>query len=118
MLTNTGKKSLSKRSFHHLETSLKGHVQTLTFTRPKMHNAMSMQMGEELIQGILASERDPDIRALVITGQGPSFSSGRDLKASKSHSKEEAQAYMQMVNDSVMAVKNATKPVIAGVLLT
>ncbi|HEX9542639.1 MAG TPA: enoyl-CoA hydratase/isomerase family protein [Streptosporangiaceae bacterium] len=55
------------------------HVGTLTLARPAKHNAQNPQMWQELAD--LGSELLPDrtLRCLVVTGEGPSFSSGIDL---------------------------------------
>jgi len=54
-------------------------VLTLTLNRPEIHNAF----GDTLIAGLAtvlqSANDDPDIRVIVITGAGKSFSAGADL---------------------------------------
>lgn len=52
----------------------------LWLNRPEAHNAMSEQMLLEVPQAVAELEADPDVRAVVLTGQGPTFCAGGDLK--------------------------------------
>jgi len=56
-----------------------GYVGTLTLARPEKHNAQNPLMWRELAGlGAVLSD-DQDLRCLVVTGEGPSFSAGIDL---------------------------------------
>jgi methylglutaconyl-CoA hydratase len=55
-------------------------VAYLTLARPEAHNAMNGMMYDEAREAVRSCETDPAIRALVLTGKGPSFCSGGDLK--------------------------------------
>ncbi len=54
-------------------------VATLTLQRPKIHNAFDDVLIATLIDALRELEEDPDVRVLVLTGSGPSFSAGADL---------------------------------------
>src|SRR5712692_10061094 len=58
-----------------------GHVGWLRLNRPQKLNAMAAKMWEEM--RILGQElrNDPEVRALVVIGEGPSFSAGIDTSA-------------------------------------
>ncbi len=55
-------------------------VATLTLNRPEVYNALSAELLRELLAALRAAERDPAVRAVVITGVGKAFSSGQDLR--------------------------------------
>lgn len=59
---------------------IQDRVATITLNRPDNLNALSISLLENLRDAI-ASLRDKDVRALVITGSGRGFSSGADLGA-------------------------------------
>jgi enoyl-CoA hydratase/carnithine racemase len=62
-----------------LVVSRDGHVAVLTIDRPEKRNAMTAGMWAAL-PGVLASlAGDPAVRALVVTGAGPSFCAGADI---------------------------------------
>ncbi|HEX8969458.1 MAG TPA: enoyl-CoA hydratase-related protein [Chloroflexota bacterium] len=60
-------------------TDLHAGVQTITLNQPDKVNALSGAMLETLSSVVRAAERDPSIRAVVLTGAGRGFSSGADL---------------------------------------
>jgi enoyl-CoA hydratase/carnithine racemase len=55
------------------------HVGTLTLARPEKLNAQNPMMWDELADLGLALREDDDLRCLVVTGEGTSFSSGIDI---------------------------------------
>jgi methylglutaconyl-CoA hydratase len=55
-------------------------VATITLDSPHNRNALSRQMLAELDQHLTAALDDPDVRVIVLTGAGPVFCSGADLK--------------------------------------
>ena len=56
------------------------HVALITLNRPERLNAINQTMLSELQTACDVIERDNDIRAVVLTGAGRTFSSGFDLK--------------------------------------
>ncbi|TFV65308.1 UNVERIFIED_ORG: enoyl-CoA hydratase/isomerase family protein [Bacillus sp. AZ43] len=63
----------------HIAVARDGHVAVLTIDRPEKRNAMTAGMWAAL-PGVLAPlAADPEVRALVVTGAGPSFCAGADI---------------------------------------
>ena len=57
-----------------------GAVVTLTLNRPDKLNAIDSPMLDALEKSLAEIERDPEIRAVVLTGAGRAFSAGADIK--------------------------------------
>ncbi|MHB1127954.1 MAG: enoyl-CoA hydratase/isomerase family protein [Bacillota bacterium] len=57
-----------------------GGVLTLTLNRPEKHNAVSMQLHNELSQVFHDVKEDKEAKVLVITGAGKAFCAGGDLE--------------------------------------
>jgi trans-feruloyl-CoA hydratase/vanillin synthase len=55
-------------------------VTTITLNRPEKRNALSPQLHREMHDLLTRVEGDDDTRVVVLTGAGPSFSAGQDLK--------------------------------------
>ncbi len=55
-------------------------VATITLDSPHNRNALSRQLLGELDHHVQAALADPDVRVIVLTGAGPVFCSGADLK--------------------------------------
>lgn len=58
----------------------KGHVAVLRLNRPDRMNAISVEMLTALGLRLTEYDRDSDVRAIVLTGEGRGFCSGLDLK--------------------------------------
>ena len=57
-----------------------GHVLVLTLNAPERMNTISPEMLDELTQAMLDGDRDPDVRAIVLTGAGRAFCAGLDIR--------------------------------------
>ena len=60
--------------------SLDDHVATITINRPEVRNALNRAAYRELEEAFAEAQRDPEVRAVVLTGADPSFCSGDDVK--------------------------------------
>ena len=57
----------------------RGSVAWVTLNRPKQYNAYNIAMRDGLYEALWAVHHDPEVRAMVLTGAGPAFSTGGDL---------------------------------------
>lgn len=60
---------------------VRDHVATLTLNAPERMNTISGPMLDAISAHLLAADRDPDVRCIVITGAGRAFCAGLDLSA-------------------------------------
>src|SRR5689334_23256129 len=65
--------------YRFIELAQAGSVATLTLARPELHNAFNAEMVAELRACLSALASDAAVRAVVLTGAGPSFCAGADL---------------------------------------
>lgn len=63
-----------------LVTQTRGHLRVLTLDRPERRNALSTELQADLVEELLGCAEDPAVRAIVLTGNGPAFCAGFDLK--------------------------------------
>lgn len=61
-----------------------GHVATITFNRPERMNTITSGMLKELSERLIAADRDPAIRVILITGEGRAWCAGLDVGAAAS----------------------------------
>ena len=66
-------------SFSTLLFEKKGAVAHISLNRPHALNAYNIQMRDDFSEALAATEDDPDVRAVLITGQGRAFCAGADL---------------------------------------
>ena len=60
------------------------HIATLTFNRPDQMNTISGPMLFELSKRLIEADRDPEVRVIVLTGNGRAFCAGLDIAAQSS----------------------------------
>jgi 2-(1,2-epoxy-1,2-dihydrophenyl)acetyl-CoA isomerase len=60
--------------------SLDGHVARLELNRPEASNGISIALLEALHRAVLACQGEARIRAVLLTGRGPNFCAGGDVK--------------------------------------
>jgi methylglutaconyl-CoA hydratase len=58
----------------------RGRAAWITLASPENRNALSTPLVTELRDHLRAATDDPDVRAIVLTGSGPAFCAGADLK--------------------------------------
>jgi 2-(1,2-epoxy-1,2-dihydrophenyl)acetyl-CoA isomerase len=63
-----------------LLAELEGGVLTLTLNRPQARNAMSDDMNQALARQLAWAELTREVRCVVLTGAGPGFCAGGDVK--------------------------------------
>ena len=61
--------------------ALDGHVATLTLNRPDQRNAVSPELTSAMDAAMRRFEQDDDAWVALLTGAGPNFCAGADLKA-------------------------------------
>jgi methylglutaconyl-CoA hydratase len=85
----------------------------ITLNRPENRNALSAILVNELYAHLLAANENPEVRSIVITGTGPAFCAGADLKSPPGQLVDGAQAvtYPEVLN----TILESPKPVIAAV---
>lgn len=66
--------------FEIIETELIGPVGLIRLNRPEALNALNSQVMHELAEALEGFDRDPKVRAAVITGDERAFAAGADIK--------------------------------------
>ncbi|KAF4669405.1 hypothetical protein FOL47_002565 [Perkinsus chesapeaki] len=87
------------------------NVYNLAFNRPDVRNAITIEMMKDYLAALPKSE----CRAVILSGEGKSFCSGRDLKASRSFTADYATQYLMAMKEGVKAVLGLPMPVIGAV---
>ena len=65
----------------HVSYELKERIARVRLTRPEARNALSNQIVDRLLMAVAEIQRDRKVRAAVLSGEGPIFCAGGDLKA-------------------------------------
>ena len=75
------KYSPSPKSYKTLLYSKKGFSATITLNRPQVHNALNLEMLQELGDALQTAQWDDEVAVIVLTGAGTkAFCTGADIK--------------------------------------
>jgi enoyl-CoA hydratase len=91
-------------------------VGMITLNRPERHNALDDEGIEELAHAFDEAFADPNVRALLIRGNGKSFCSGRDVAVLGHRQADESDFHFVRRSQSLrLKLLDSLKPVVAAV---
>ena len=90
-------------------------VAALVFNRPEVANALSSQMGREILEAWGQINAREDLRCVVLRGEGKHFQAGADLKERNGMSDEAWAAQHRVFEAMARAQLSVPVPVIAAV---
>ena len=103
-------------AFDNLQLERDGAVACLTINRPAVLNALNIRTLDELDRAFLELGRDPDVRAVVLTGAGQkAFVAGADINELATLTPMGARDHARMGQRVFDTVEQIGKPVIAAV---
>jgi enoyl-CoA hydratase/carnithine racemase len=105
-----------------LKYEQRGHVVTLTMSQPEQRNPLTGNTAvAELLAAVDRISADASVRAVILTGEGPAFSAGGDIRKMKEQSFGDADGmrirddYRNGIQRVPLALFNLEVPVIAAV---
>lgn len=96
-------------------------IATITLNRPDKLNAYTTELGDEFCRAFRAFERDPQVRAIVMTGAGRAFCAGVDLEHLAAHAKGQNVSKGPRLGEEdflrklPLEMRAASKPVLAAI---
>ncbi|HYM81611.1 MAG TPA: enoyl-CoA hydratase-related protein [Candidatus Limnocylindria bacterium] len=101
-----------------IEIERDGPIARLWLNRPEQHNALSPELGAELVTALHGLAHEDRVRVVVLGGRGPSFCAGADIaamKASTTMTFDENLAEAEKLAGMFAALADLPKPVVARV---
>jgi enoyl-CoA hydratase/carnithine racemase len=101
-----------------LKSTNQGQTLILTLSDPVLRNAMGPAMYAAGIEALNVAETNPDIRSVVITGEGAHFCAGSDVQRLKANREQPADVQAQIIeslHNWMEAIRTFPKPIIAAV---
>lgn len=90
-----------------------GHVARVVLARPEARNALNLPMCQALSAAFHEIDRDPDIRVVLVEGEGPVFCAGADLKERKGRDAAWIRQRRLASFSAYSTIERCTRPVIA-----
>ena len=101
--------------FENLKYELKDGIAYITVNRPKALNALSKEVLDELFQAFTAADEDPEVGAVILTGEGRAFVAGADISQMVNLSGIDGQEMMKQGAKVMNHIEEIGKPVIGAI---
>lgn len=101
-----------------LKSTSEGQTLILTLSNPQFKNALSPEIYAAGIEALNAAENNPDIRSVVITGEGSVFCAGGNLQRLQANRHESPEVQAQSIeglHNWIDSIRTYPKPVITAV---
>ncbi|MEO8802139.1 MAG: enoyl-CoA hydratase-related protein [Rudaea sp.] len=101
-----------------LEITVDRHIARIALNRPQVHNAFDDAVITELTTALAKFDADPGLRAVILTGNGSTFSAGADLnwmRGMASASEAENRADSERLAALMRSLNFLSKPTIARI---
>jgi enoyl-CoA hydratase/carnithine racemase len=101
-----------------LKSTSQGRTMVLTLSNPEYRNALGPEMYAAGVEALSVAESNPEVRSVVITGEGKVFSAGGNLQrlqANRQLSPEVQAQSVESLHSWIEAIRTFPKPVIAAV---
>ncbi len=104
-------------NYNNLLVEKEQKIAVVTINRPQSLNALNSEIIRELSEAFGSLENDPEVRCIILTGQGEkSFVAGADIKEFSDFGTSQAEELARKGQESLFnKVENLSKPVIAAV---
>lgn len=92
-------------------------VALISLNRPERRNALTAELLSELLQACETVRNDPAVRAVVLTGEGPTFCSGQDLSifTGKIEGHVVRDAVIKLYKPLILTMVELEKPIVGAI---
>ena len=99
-----------------LKTRIENNILTILLNRPEVFNSFNKEMALKLQEVLAHAEKDENVRAIIITGEGKAFCAGQDLGEATDPNGPELQSIVrEHYNPIIRQIREIEKPIIAAV---
>lgn len=101
-----------------LKSTSEGQTLILTISNPEFKNALSQEIYAAGVEALNAAETNPEIRSVIITGEGTAFCAGGNLHrllANRAQPKEVQAQSIDSLHSWIDSIRTYPKPIIAAV---
>ena len=101
--------------YENIKYEVKEGMGLVTISRPKAMNALNEDVLEELLQVFTAIEKDENVKAVILTGEGKAFVAGADIAQMSGLNALQGRNMMILGHKVMNLIESIEKPVIAAV---
>ena len=107
------------------QLTIDNYVAELSFNRPEKANSLNVSTWEEMRDQFEALGQNPDVRVIILSGQGKHFCAGIDLEtlmgvamvntSDEARKREGIRDFIYKLQDCISSIERCPKPVIAAI---
>lgn len=107
------------------KVSIENHVASVAFNRAHKANSLNREAWEEMKLIFEALHKNPEVRAIVLSGEGKHFCAGIDLamlmnvsqfsETCEGRKREQLREFIQILQDCISSIEKCRKPVLAAI---
>jgi enoyl-CoA hydratase/carnithine racemase len=101
-----------------LRSNFEGSTLVLTIHNPEHRNALGPEMYAAGVEALAAAESNPEVRCVVLTGEGETFCAGGNLQRLQANRQKPPEVQAQSIEGLhtwIEAIRTCPKPVVAAV---
>ncbi len=99
-----------------LKSTSQGATLVLSISNPDRHNALSTDIVSAAIEALAVAERNPDVRSVILRGEGPWFCGGSEVgQPHPSADPQEVAQHLESLHSWIDALRVHPQPVVAAV---
>jgi 2-(1,2-epoxy-1,2-dihydrophenyl)acetyl-CoA isomerase len=95
-----------------------GNIAEIILNRKETYNAFNLEMVSQLAKHLAFMAVDNSVRGIIITGKGPSFCAGGDLRWAVSFSEKSGHSFRTLASQfhlAVTEIRRMKKPVVTAI---
>jgi len=93
----------------------KEDIAIIKFNRPRVLNAINRQLTADFLKALKEAQADPEVRVIIVKGEGRAFSSGDDLSAHEFTGMQSTLEMVETLQETTRTMLRMGKPIIAAV---
>lgn len=111
--------------YNQYKVSIENHIASVAFNRPHKANSLNREAWEEMKAIFGALHKNPEVRVIVLSGEGKHFCAGIDLsmlmnisqfsESCEGRKREQVREAIIFLQDCITAIEKCRKPVLAAI---
>jgi enoyl-CoA hydratase/carnithine racemase len=102
-------------NYRDIRFQVDGGIGFITLNRPEKRNALSMNLMAEMVDLLRTVKKNPEVRVVIIRGEGSVFSSGHDLAEMLEGNVNFYRSVFDVCTEMMQAIRDLPQPAIAQV---
>lgn len=99
-----------------VKVKMENKIAYISMNRPEKRNALSVEMADELLEALENADKNEEVRAVILSGEGKAFSAGGDLETlHQLNNTAEIMGYMKRALSVIQKIRKMNKFVISAV---